>query len=208
MQSNHSRRRFLALSAAAALSLAARTAVAAADPAAARIQAFYDNLVSTMKQGPELGVQGRFDKIAPALYATYDMPTMTKIACGGEWVKIPPEKQQALIAAFGRMSAAIYADRFTKFNGQQFIVNPTPAPHNADMLVKTQLVPSGGDPVDIDYLMRGSGSDWRVIDVFLAGSISELATRRSEFSAVLQSDGPDALIAKLTQRGDLILKPK
>ena len=208
MQPPYSRRRFLAFSAAAALGLSAGAAAAAVDPAAARIQAFYDNLVSTMKQGPELGVQGRFDKIAPALHDTYDMPTMTKIACGGEWSKIPPDKQQALIAAFERMSAAIYADRFTKYSGQKFVVDPTPVPHNADLVVKTQLVPSGDDPVELDYLMRGSGNDWHVVDVFLSGSISELATRRSEFSAVLQSDGPDALIAKLKQRGDLILKPQ
>ena len=207
MHFDPTRRRFLALSAAAAACLAASSAsLAAVDPTAARIQTFYDVLLDTMKQGPQLGVQGRFDKLLPAVHAAYDMPAMTKIACGADWAKIPPDKQQALIDAFERMLAAIYADRFTKFSGQKFVVNPTPVPHNADMIVTTQLIPADGDPVQLNYLMRGAADNMKIVDVFLEGSISELATRRSEFSGVLRSDGADALLAKLKERAETILK--
>ena len=207
MHSDTTRRRFLALCAAAAAGLAAaRTALAAGDPTVARIQAFYDALLDAMKQGPQLGVQGRFDKILPAVHAAYDMPTMMKIACGSNWAKIPADKQQALIDAFERMSAAIYADRFTKFSGQKFVVDPTPVPRNADMIVKTRLIPADEDPVQLNYLMRGPADNMRIVDVFLEGAISELATRRSEFSGVLRSDGADALLAKLKERADTILK--
>lgn len=207
MHSDPTRRRFLALSAAAAACFAAsRVSYASGDPTVERVQGFYDTLLDTMKQGPQLGVQGRFGKIAPAVHAAYDMPTMTKVACGPEWSKIPAEKQQALIGAFERMSAAVYADRFTKYSGQKFVVDPTPVPHNADMIVKTQLVPADGDPVQLNYLMRGPADNMRIVDVFLDGAISELATRRSEFSGVLRSDGPDVLLAKLNKLSDSILK--
>jgi phospholipid transport system substrate-binding protein len=209
MHSCSTRRRFLLMSAAAAACLANAVASHAADdPTAARVQTFYDVLLDTMKQGPQLGVQGRFDKILPAVHAAYDMPTMTQIACGPNWAKIPPDKQQALIVGFERMSAAIYADRFTKFSGQKFVVDPAPIPHNADAIVKTQLIPADGDPVQLNYLMRGPAGNMKIVDVFLEGSISELATRRSEFSGVLRSDGPDVLLAKLKERADTILKGK
>jgi phospholipid transport system substrate-binding protein len=207
MHFDSTRRRFLALSAAAAACLGAPSAsLAAIDPNAARIQAFYDALLDTMKQGPQLGVQGRFDKLLPAMHAAYDMPTMMRIACGSSWAKIPADKQQALIDAFERMSTAIYADRFAKFSGQKFVVDPTPLPHNADMVVRTQLIPADGDPVQLNYLMRGPADNMKIIDVFLEGAISELATRRSEFSGVLRTDGADALLAKLKERVDTILK--
>jgi len=202
-----SRRRFLALSVASVACFALPGAgLASAEDPTSRIQAFYDVLLDTMKQGQQLGVQGRFDKLMPAIASTYDIPAMTRIACGPDWNKIPADKQQALIDAFGRMSAAIYADRFTKFSGQHFEVNPNPIPHNADVVVTTKLVPNDGDPVALNYLMRGPAGDMRVVDVFLDGSISELATRRSEFSGVLKSDGADALLAKIKDRADKILK--
>jgi len=207
MHSDPTRRRFLVLSAVAAACLAASSVSSAAlDPTAARVQAFYDVLLDTMKQGPQLGVQGRFDKLLPAVQAAYDMSTMMKIACGSNWAKIPTEEQQALIVAFERMSTAIYADRFAKFSGQKFVVDPAPVPHNADMVVRTQLIPGNGDPVQLNYLMRGSADNMRIVDVFREGAISELATRRSEFAGVLRSDGPDALLAKLKERADTILK--
>jgi phospholipid transport system substrate-binding protein len=39
-----------------------------------------------------------------------------------------------------------------------------------------------------------------VIDVYLSGTISELASRRSEFAAVLQRDGAEGLVRLLEQR--------
>ena len=200
------RRRFMLLSAALAACFSVPAAGSAAIDPTARVQAFYDVLLETMKQGPQLGLQGRFEKLLPAVHAAYDMPAMMKIACGSNWTKIPPDKQQALIDAFERMSTAIYADRFTKFSGQKFVVNPKAVPHNADMVVRTQLVPADGDPVQLNYLMRGPADDMKIVDVFLEGAISELATRRSEFSGVLRSDGPDVLLAKLKARADDILK--
>jgi phospholipid transport system substrate-binding protein len=209
MHATSTRRRFLTLCATTTLGMAAAgTAFAAIDPTVARVQTFYDTLLGAMKQGPQLGIQGRFDMLLPAVHAAYDMPAMMKIACGSKWAEIPADKQQALVGAFERMSAAIYADRFTKFSGQKFVVDPTPVPHNADVVVRTQLVPADGDPVQLNYLMRGPATDMRVVDVFLEGAISELATRRSEFSSVLRSDGPDALLAKLNERTDNILKGK
>jgi phospholipid transport system substrate-binding protein len=207
MQSHRTRRELLALGAAVVVCFALPGAgLAAAEDPTERIQTFYGVLLDTMKQGPQLGVQGRFQKLLPAVNAAYDIPAMTRIACGPDWNRIPADKQQALIEAFGRMSAAIYADRFTKYSGQQFEVNPSPIAHNADMIVTTRLIPTDGDPVALNYLMRGPSGDMKIVDVFLDGSISELATRRSEFSSVLHNSGADALLAKINDRADRILK--
>jgi phospholipid transport system substrate-binding protein len=50
--------------------------------------------------------------------------------------------------------------------------------------------------------MRESGTGWKIVDVYLTGTISELATRRSEFTAILRSGGPTALIESLGQQAD------
>lgn len=201
------RRRFLAL-AAAALALAGRPALADTDPAAQRIQAFYDALLDSMKQAKSLGIQGRYAKMAPVVATTFDVPGLAKTACGGAWDKIPADQQTAIATAFGRMVAARYASEFHDYSGQQFTVDPNPLARNADKIVRSQLVPTDDDPTSFDYLMRGSGNDWRIEDVYLDGSISQLAVWRSEFSSVLASGGPDALLAKIKSLGDQLLTGK
>ena len=207
-----SRRRLLAISALtlsfATLGAAGRAARAAEamDPAAARIQAFYDVLLNGMKHAQDLGVQGRFEKLAPVVQETFDSATMTRVAAGPSWNKIPPDKQQALIAAFARMTTASYASQFGGYSGQQFTVEPKATPRNADVIVHSRLQPANGDPVTFNYLMRGSGADWKIEDVYLDGTISQLAVRRSEFSAILASEGPDGLLSKLNAQSDGLLK--
>jgi phospholipid transport system substrate-binding protein len=55
--------------------------------------------------------------------------------------------------------------------------------------------------------MREGDAGWQIVDVFLQGTISELATRRSEFSAVLRRDGPEALVQLIQRRAEDLKKP-
>jgi phospholipid transport system substrate-binding protein len=201
-----SRRRLLAASVAILILPSLRAGAQSLDPAPARVQAFYDVLLTCMQQAKDLGVQGRFGKLAPAVDQTFDLATMTRVACGPSWAKLTADRQQALVAAFGRMTAATYANQFNDYNGQQFVVEPGTTPRNADLIVHTRLIPANGDPVTFNYLMRGTDGDWRIEDVYLDGTISQLAVRRSEFTAILSSDGPDGLLAKLQSQSDGLLK--
>jgi len=72
-------------------------------------------------------------------------------------------------------------------------------------MVHTQIMQSNGKPVAINYLMRKTGPDWKVVDVYLDGTISELASRRAEFTSIMRAGGPDALIASLRKQGDRLL---
>jgi phospholipid transport system substrate-binding protein len=176
-----------------------------ADPATQRVSSLSDALLDTMKQAQQLGVKGRYDKLAPVLAKTYDLPLMTRIAVGQSWAALTPEQQKAVVAAFTRMTTATYASRFDGFSGEQFIILQTVDQKSGDKIVKTQIIQSNGKPVALSYLVRKTGSDWRIIDVYLNGTISELANRRAEFGAVLKSGGADALVGSLNKQGDKLL---
>jgi phospholipid transport system substrate-binding protein len=45
--------------------------------------------------------------------------------------------------------------------------------------------------------MHKTPSGWKIIDVYLDGTVSELALRRSEFSGIVKRENFDALIAAL-----------
>jgi phospholipid transport system substrate-binding protein len=174
-----------------------------ADPVA-RVKTFYAALLETMKDAKRLGVEGRYRKLAPVLNSTFDLPAMTRIAVGPAWTSFTPEQQAATTAAFTRMTIATYASRFDGYDGERFEVDPKIVERGADRIVNTKLV-SGTEPVTLNYLMRSSGGDWKIVDVYLSGTISELASRRAEFSAILKSGGPDALATTLKSRGDKLL---
>jgi len=57
-------------------------------------------------------------------------------------------------------------------------------PNGAGLIVTSQIIKANGEPIKIDYMTRQNGSDWLIADIYLNGTISEVATRRSEFGAI------------------------
>jgi phospholipid transport system substrate-binding protein len=176
-----------------------------AGSAADRIGTLYGTLIETMQQAKQLGIKGRFDRLAPVLADTYDVASMSRTAVGQSWGALNPAQQAGIIDAFTRMLIANYANQFDGFSGERFEILQTIDRAPADKLVKTHLIQSSGKTVALDYLMRNSGGEWKVVDVYLDGTISELASRRAEFSAILKSGGPDTLIDSLRRQGDKLL---
>ena len=162
-------------------------------------------LLDTMKQAQALGVQGRFDALAPVLSSTYDIQSMSRVAVGQSWDTFQPEQKAAVTDAFARMMIATYAKRFDGFSGETFEIAEITDRPPSDKMVKTRIVQSNGKPVAINYLMRKTGSQWKIVDVYLDGTISELASRRAEFTSILKAGGADALIASLKKQGDKLL---
>ena len=179
-----------------------RSASGSDDPAATRIRSFYESLLAVMKEAKTLGIPGRYAKLEPAIKTTFDLPAMTRIAVGPDWNSIPAAQQQTLIENFSRMTIATYANRFDGFSGERFEVEPNVESRSTGKIVHTQLIQSNGEPIALNYLVRGAGENWKVVDVYLTGTISELATRRAEFSSILKSGGPSALIDSLEQQAE------
>ena len=154
-----------------------------------------------MKQGPALGYAGRRQMLEPQIRRALDLPLMTRLVVGPPWRSLKADEQQRLVDAFSDYSIAVYASRFKEYGGERFEVAPTANPStNGHVLVSTKLVPGQGEPVQLDYLMASGPAGWQIIDVFLSGTISELAARRSEYSTVLRTGGAQALIDLLRRK--------
>jgi phospholipid transport system substrate-binding protein len=163
------------------------------------VRAFYSTLLDTMRNGHQLGAQGRYAKIAPVIAQSFDMPLMTRLAVGPDWVSLTPAQQAQVTQAFERYVAAVYAERFDSYAGEQLTVTGEEA-SPAGTVILSKIVKSDGDPVNINYLMRQNGGTWQIADVYLNGTISELATRRSEFGSILKTQGINGLIEALNNK--------
>jgi phospholipid transport system substrate-binding protein len=105
--------------------------------------------------------------------------------------------------SFGRYISAIYADRFDSYDGQKLEVTGE-QPAASGVMVRSQIIKATGEPVKVDYMMRRNGQGWLISDIYLDGAVSEVATRRSEFAAILKTEGIDGLIAALNRKADLL----
>jgi phospholipid transport system substrate-binding protein len=167
--------------------------------AANKIRGLYDTLLSTMKDGETLGPMGRYRRLEPVIGQTFDMQYMARAVVGPSWVSASQMQQQEMIDAFAHYITATYASRFASYSGQQLRVLGE-QPYADSMIVDSEIVKADGKSVMIKYLMRRTSGDWRIADVYLEGSISELATRRSEFSSIVQQHGVGGLATALDEK--------
>src|SRR5579864_1492339 len=172
----------------------------AADSPNTVIQRFYDALLSVMKEAKQLTFDQRYQRLVPVITATFDLALTSRLSVGPGWAQMNPDQQRRLTDVFSRYTISLYANRFDDFNGERFEVDPNPVANPNGTMEQTKLIKSDGDKVTLNYLMRQGAGGWQVIDVYLSGTISELATRRSEFAGVLQTSGADGLIKLLEDR--------
>jgi phospholipid transport system substrate-binding protein len=168
------------------------------------VRTLYATLMNSMRNGPALGARGRYQQIEPVVQRVFDVPYMTRLAVGPQWSSLSPLQQQQVSAAFARYIAAIYAERFDSYSGEQLQVIGE-QPSAAGTIITSRIVKSNGEPVQINYLMHQNGGIWQIADVYLNGTISELATRRSEFAGILRSQGINGLIGTLNAKADQLV---
>ena len=167
------------------------------------VKGLYNALLSTMKNGRILGQSGRFTQLEPVIRRSFDIASMARLSVGPSWAGLTEGQRQQVSESFGRYVSAIYADRFDSYAGQRLeVTGEQPAP--SGIMVKSQIIKASGEPVKVDYMMRRSGDNWLISDIYLDGAISEVATRRSEFAAILKNDGIDGLIAALNRKADIL----
>jgi phospholipid transport system substrate-binding protein len=192
-----------AIAAGLALGMFAYGGDAAAATGGDTVRGLYDALIGTMKNGRTLGQSGRFTQLEPVIRKSFDIASMARLSVGPSWAGLTEAQRRQVTESFARYIAAIYAERFDSYAGQKLEVT-TEQPSAAGVMVKSQIVKADGEPVKVDYLMRQSGGDWLISDIYLDGAISEVATRRSEFAAILRTDGIDGLIAALNRKADML----
>jgi phospholipid transport system substrate-binding protein len=128
---------------------------------------------------------------------------MTRLAVGPTWTSFSGGQQAAVRDAFTRFTIADYASKVSDYSGESFVVEPQTSAESrgGGEIVRTKLLQPGGRTVTINYLVRGG----RVIDVYLNGTVSDLATRRDEFASIITTGDADALIKRLRERTESLL---
>ncbi len=190
--------RFAAAFAVFAVALIPFSAAAGQDSPESVIGAYHATLIDVMRRAKALGYQGRYEALEPAVDKAFNLGFIARASLSrAYWKALDKDKRATFVAAYSHLTVATYASRFSGYKGEKFEIVGSKETRRKDTLVRTRIVKSNGKAVAINYLLRNRGGKWRVIDVFLKGTISEVATRRADFSAVMRAKGFEALIAAI-----------
>jgi phospholipid transport system substrate-binding protein len=136
------------------------------------------------------------EKVLPHI----DFVEATRLAVGRSWRDASREQQEKLVAEFRRMLLRTYSNAISAYQGQTMRVLPLRmSAEDTDVTVRNQYLRPGQRPVQLDYQMRRTPAGWKIYDMVVEG-VSLVLTYRSEFDAVVKSQGIDGLIRRLAER--------
>jgi phospholipid transport system substrate-binding protein len=159
-------------------------------------------ILDVLREAEALGYQGRLARISPTVDQTFDLRFMAEKVIGRRWKTLTSEQQARWVQVFGGMTKANYARRLDHHSGQSIEILGHEAAANETMLVRTRLQDPEGENVDLAYRLHSVDGGWKIVDIYLNGTVSELALRRSEYASVLKRDGFDALVVSVNQKID------
>ena len=163
------------------------------------VSTFQADLIATMKEGKQLGFQGRYDRLYDSIAKSHDLTKIARIVVGRAWQKFSNEQRMRLVEVFSRFSVASYAYNFKDFSGESFVYDSEEETRRGGMIIHTHLVIPDDRDVKFDYQLKKIGDNWRIINI-IANGVSDLALKRSEYTSILQRDDFDTLISKINEK--------
>ena len=179
----------------------ARQAAPQGDPAAP-IASLNAALLQAMRMGPRAPFAQRYQVIAPAVQNAFDLPGVLAASVGLGWSSLTAQQKQELLDVFTRYTVASYTANFDSYEGQRIELLPQfQRQVGQNTVVATQIAPADNSaPTRLDYVMRPTPQGWRAVDVLADGSISRVATQRSDFRSLLAGGSPQPLINSLNRK--------
>jgi phospholipid transport system substrate-binding protein len=151
----------------------------------------------TLQSGDLTRLQALVDeKILP--HVNFDH--MTQLAVGRGWRAATPEQRQALTREFRTLLVRTYSGAVSAVRDHQVQLRPFRAnPADTEVVVRTQVVPSKGDPIQLDYRLEKGEQGWKIFDINILG-VWLVENYRNEFASRISQDGVDGLIKSLAER--------
>jgi phospholipid transport system substrate-binding protein len=182
---------------------------AAPDSAVGVVKDFQAGVLEFLKKVNTLDVRGLFGLVAPLTQQNMHLPLMVATASSPYWQAGSRTQKANLVKAFHRMGASSIVTLFNEYDGEVFRIWRSRKTSGPIVLVDTKIGnPKDQDPTEVTYVTAKIQGRWWIIDVIVAGGISEVKVRKNEFSAVLKRGGLDELISVLNTRANRLLSGK
>ncbi len=130
----------------------------------------------------------------------FNFTRMTRLAMGKNWSKASPQQQQELEEAFRTLLVRTYYKALAVYSDHTIKVSPVKnMAGKIDTTVKTEVTPSNGQAISINYSMGKTNNAWKVYDITVAG-ISLVINYRGTFNSKIRSGGVKGLLKALNKK--------
>ena len=148
------------------------------------------------------------DLVETKVLPHFNFVRMTQLAVGRHWREASPEQRKSLVNEFRTLLVQTYAVTLAAYRDQNIEYRPLRMqPDDTDVVVRSLIHQSGGNPVTVDYKMQKSDAGWKVYDV-VVGDLSLVQSYRGSFNTEVQKGGIDGLVKALSEKNkQLVTRP-
>lgn len=159
---------------------------------------FTDAVLEAMDGDQDLEIYDRYEIMYDAVGGAFDIEILSRATINRAfWTEWTPDQQADYGEMLHRYQSAVLADRFEPGSDISFVIDRTVDAPRGTKIVETRIIRPDEDDIGLDYRLVDRDGEWRVIDIYLDSKVSEVAMRRSEYSAVVRDKGYDALMEAL-----------
>tara|TARA_B100000686_G_C16802918_1_gene987486 strand:+ start:912 stop:1541 length:630 start_codon:yes stop_codon:yes gene_type:complete len=166
----------------------------------AKINLLHDSLKKISES--ETNNKKDLQDILQVIKQTYDTKKMIRMIVGRQWKNLGKEEKSDLVNIFQEYISHNYLKRFKKINEFNFENIGIDQFGENYKIFKTLMVIPDEDQIKINYLLHKKNGDWRIFDILLSGSISEIATKKSEFKKIIKKGGIKLLIQEIKKKNN------
>jgi len=186
------------LATAAAL-VALLAAGARADTPAQVVDGLATQVVGVLKDG-QLDQAQKRARIEQIAYGAIDFPTLSKLVLARNYAKFAPEQRAQFEAEFKRHLSMTYGRNIDNYRNEKVQITGERPESRGDVTVLSKILRgSASENIVVDYRLRQTDGQWKIIDVIIEG-VSLVSNFRSQFQDVVAQGGPEKLITLLKDK--------
>jgi phospholipid transport system substrate-binding protein len=137
-------------------------------------------------------------KLENILTRAVDLDGVARAALGKNWDDATPTQRKNFLEAFKSRFRKATADQISDdYRGTEVKYSPEVTGDDGTVKVPTEVTIKG-ELTHIDYVMRRTGTEWRIVDI-VVDDVSTVDNYRSSFSRIVKKEGMDGLISRLNK---------
>lgn len=166
------------------------------------VEELQSTLIKVMKKGPKILYSGRYEQLAPVINNTHQLSYIARLTVGKYWREMSDDDKKTFLSVFSEMVVSNYASRFNKYKGEHFEYVKTESMKRGMVLLIFDLYWANGlDSTRFNYVLRQFDDEWKIVNIIVKG-ISDLALKRAEFTSVIEKEGLDSLLEKMSDNAN------
>lgn len=186
----------------------AASADAAATGPMAAVKTTIDEAIAIFKE-QSIAPADREKKLRAIAEHRFDFEKMARTAVGLHWRDFSEQQRAEFVPLFTNFIEDVYLSRIEKYSVEkvqqqiqtsniQFVRERMDSPDSA-VVFSLVALQDRAKPIDVNYLMKLDGNEWRIYDITL-DAISVIANYRNQFNRVLNDGGYEKLVGIMRQK--------